>query len=261
MPDLLDRITRSLVRRVVRHGLVPPPEIALRAELQRRATMAAADFVTQSMPDALFCIDKFDHLTFAMSRAPAGVALEFGVFKGTTINHLARLAPDRRIYGFDSFVGLPEDWKGYRYSRVNFDRRGKKPRVASNVTLIEGWFQDTLAPFLAGLREPIAFLHLDCDIYASTKTVLELVAPRLLPNAVLVFDEFFNYKGYELHEYKAFFEFVAAFDVSHHFIGYSGQQVSVMIAAVRRPMPMGEGLSAGIAPQDIERVMEMKDGR
>ena len=50
-----------------------------------------------------------------------------------------------------------------------------------------------------------------------------------------MFDEFFNYKGYELHEYKAFFEFAERFDVGYRFIGYAGQQVSLMIEAVRRP--------------------------
>jgi predicted O-methyltransferase YrrM len=150
------------------------------------------------MPDALYCASKLDHLTFAFKQAPPGLALEFGVFKGTTINHLARLAPGRRFFGFDSFTGLPEDWAGSRYSAVNFDRGGKKPKVAGNVTLIEGWFDKTLPEFLA--REPgsIGFLHVDCDIYSSTKTVLDLCAARLAPGAVIVFDEFFNYKGYEL---------------------------------------------------------------
>ena len=60
------------------------------------------------MPDALYCGGKMDLLTFALKQAPPGLALEFGVFKGTTINHLARQAPDRRFYGFDSFTGLPD---------------------------------------------------------------------------------------------------------------------------------------------------------
>ena len=63
----------------------------------------------------------------------------------------------------------------------------------------------------------------------------ELRAGRLTPGAVLVFDEFFNYLGFELHEYKAFFEFVERFGVKYKFIGYSGQQVSVMIDAIHKP--------------------------
>jgi hypothetical protein len=76
-------------------------------------------------------------------------------------------------------------------------------------------------------------MHIDCDIYSSTKTVLGLTAGRLAPGAVLVFDEFFNYVSFERHEYKAFFEFVERFDVKYRFIGYSGQQVSMVIDAIQ----------------------------
>jgi len=187
------------------------------------------------MPNALFCGDKFDHLEWAWEHVPAGLALEFGVFRGVTISHLAGLAPDTHFFGFDSFLGLPEQWSGNRYSKLNFDRKGKIPKVPANVTIVDGWFHDTLPRFLLKHNEPIAFMHIDCDIYASTKTVLDLTAGRLAPGAVLVFDEFFNYVGFEMHEYKAFFEFVERFDVKYRFIGYSGQQVSMVIDGVDRP--------------------------
>ena len=237
---MVDRVFGSLVRRIARYAQElswRDPALALRNELQHRATVAAADFVAARMPDALFCANKLDHLTLALKHAPPGLALEFGVFKGTTINHMAKVAPGRRFYGFDSFTGLPEEWAGSRYSAVNFDRKGAKPNVAANVTLLEGWFNETLPPFLARATEPIGFLHIDCDIYSSTKTVLEHTAPRLAPGAVIVFDEFFNYKGFEQHEYKAFFEFVERFDVRYRFIGYAAQQVSLIVDAVRRPAP------------------------
>jgi hypothetical protein len=38
-----------------------------------------------------------------------------------------------------------------------------------------------------------------------------------------------------MHEYKAFFEFVERFDVKYRIIGYSGQQVSMVIDGVDRP--------------------------
>ncbi len=191
--SMFDRMIGSVVRRVMRHSWRDPN--GLRIELQRRATMAAADFVMERMPHALFCADKLQHLTYALRRAPDGLVLEFGVFKGVTINYMARLQPDRQFYGFDSFKGLPEDWAGKRFSERNFDRKGVKPKVPSNVTLVEGWFDATLPAFLAQHTGPIAFLHVDCDIYSSTKTVLESCVPRLAQGAVIVFDEFFNYKG------------------------------------------------------------------
>jgi predicted O-methyltransferase YrrM len=259
---IFDRMMGSLVRRIGRHThelLWRDPGGALRAELQRRATVAAADFVMKRMPDALYCPNKFDHLSYALRRAPPGLALEFGVFKGTTINHLARLQADRHFYGFDSFTGLPEDWTGSRYSPVNFDRKGRKPKVASNVTLVEGWFDETLPEFLSRENEPIGFLHIDCDIYSSTKTVLELAGPRLTPGAVIAFDEFFNYKGHELHEYKAFFEFVERFDARYRFIAYSGQQVSLTIERVGRDHAAAARESSRISRGTDELIARMEE--
>jgi hypothetical protein len=132
----IDRMIGSIMRRITTHWHEWPwrdPGAALRNELQRRATIAAADFVTTHMPDALYCGGKFDLLTYAVQQAPPGLALEFGVFKGTTINHLARQAPDRQFFGFDSFEGLPEHWTGARYSAINFDRQGKKPRAFQSI--------------------------------------------------------------------------------------------------------------------------------
>ena len=236
----IDRMIGSIIRRITTHWYEWPwrdPGAALRNELQHRATIAAADFVTTRMPDALSCSNKFDLLTYAVQQAPPGLALEFGVFKGTTINHLARRAPERHFFGFDSFEGLPEHWTGRRYSPVNFDRGGKKPRVAANVSLIKGWFDATLPAFLAREMGRIGFIHVDCDIYTSTKTALKLTVPRLMPGAIIVFDEFFNYKGYELHEYKAFFEVAERFDLAYRFIAYAGQQVAVVVDSVGRPLP------------------------
>jgi predicted O-methyltransferase YrrM len=236
----IDRMIGSIMRRISAHWHEWPwrhPGGALRNELQRRATIAAADFVTTRMPEALYCSGRLDLLTYAVQQAPPGLALEFGVFKGTTINHLARAAPDRHFFGFDSFEGLPEHWTGARYSPVNFNRRGKKPKVAANVSLIKGWFDATLPAFLAQETGSIGFIHVDCDIYPSTKIALELTLPRLMPGAVIVFDEFFNYKGYELNEYKAFFEVAQRFDLAFRFIAYAGQQVALVVDAVRRPLP------------------------
>jgi hypothetical protein len=233
----IERMLSSLARGPVRRSreyVWRESASALREELARRSLKDAADFVMARMPEALFCSTKLEHLSFAFAEAPeTGLALEFGVYKGTTINHLARKWPHRRFHGFDSFRGLPQSWTGSRHSEVNFDRGGKKPKVRPNVTLVEGWFDETLPPFLAAHPQPIAFLHVDCDIYSSTKTVLDLAGHRLAPRAVIVFDEFFNYKGYEHHEYKAFFEWVETRDVAYRFIGYSGQQVSAVIERAR----------------------------
>nr|WP_232807281.1 class I SAM-dependent methyltransferase [Geodermatophilus chilensis] len=63
--------------------------------------------------------------------------------------------------------------------------------------------------FLAEHRGPVSFLHVDANLYSSARTVLAHVGPRLRPGTVILFDEYFNYAGWEEHEHRAWREFVA----------------------------------------------------
>jgi predicted O-methyltransferase YrrM len=230
------KLFRNLVRSFAKdmaHGeaafTLSRPAITLRAELQRRATMEAADFIKAEMPNALFCEDRLTHLEYALSQRVPGPILEFGVYKATTTNFIARQCPETAVYGFDSFQGLPEHWAGHRFSRENYNRGGRLPKVASNVELIVGLFQDTLPGFLQRVPGPFAVVHVDCDLYSSANYVLTQLADRLAPGCVLVFDEFFNYHGYQLHEFKAFGEFLARTKLKPDYLAFSGQQVSVRL--------------------------------
>lgn len=161
--------------------------------------------------------------------ASAGLVLEFGVFSGRTINHIAGLLPDRRVYGFDSFEGLPEDWRP-GFPRGAFSTNA--PNVAYNVDLIVGWFDQTLRSFVAGkVSEPIALLHVDCDLYSSTRTIFDLLGDHIVPGTIIVFDEYFNYPEWRKHEFQAFQEFVAARGLRYEYIGLvpSHQQVAVRV--------------------------------
>jgi len=205
------------------------PADFLRQELHHRAMIKSANLVQERMPKALFCATKLLHLEYALSLKGGGIIAEFGVYKGTTINSIAKQCPREKIYGFDAFEGLPEHWTGNRYSKRNFNRQGKPPKVEDNVELIVGWFNETLPGFLSKNQEPFGFIHIDCDIYSSTKQVFDLVGNRIAPGTIIVFDEFFNYHGFEMHEYKAFYEFVEVNALGFEFISYSGQEVGVRI--------------------------------
>jgi hypothetical protein len=125
----------------------------------------------------------------ARHAANPGLWLEFGVYEGASINEIARVAPGP-VYGFDSFEGLPQKWTP-SYPSGRFSLHGRLPEVRPNVVLVQGWFSETLAPFLdRHSAEPVAFLHVDCDLYSSTRTVLSAVGPRLRTGSVIVFDEF-----------------------------------------------------------------------
>lgn len=149
-----------------------------------------------------------------------GLWLEFGVHRGKTVNIIAGHTGNT-VFGFDSFEGLPEDWReGKQRGRYSTD--GQLPEVADNVELIAGWFDTTLPEFLTTHREPVALVHVDCDLYSSAKCVLDGLRDRLVPGSVIVFDELFNYPGYEQHEIKAFYEFLDETGIECEWIGIQG---------------------------------------
>ena len=129
--------------------------------------------------------------------------LEFGVFNGLSINYLSQFLKTN-IYGFDSFEGLKEDWKGSILEAGYFDLKGKKPSVNKNVKLIKGFVQDTLSNFLSEIKNSkINFVHIDLDTYESSKFVLQSLKPYLNNGAIILFDELYNYSGWDEGEYNA----------------------------------------------------------
>ena len=97
--------------------------------------------------------------------------LEFGVFQGRTINYISSFTNDK-VYGFDCFNGLPEKWID-GFEKGTFDLNGQLPRVKENVILIKGLFQDTLTTFLNSMNKKVSFVHIDCDLYSSTKNSIK----------------------------------------------------------------------------------------
>lgn len=149
--------------------------------------------------------------------------LEFGVFTGGTLEILCQMFSGqfghKQIHGFDSFFGLPEEWAGL--VKGTFGTEGQLPEgVCSllegypNLTVWQGWFADTL-PLYKQVTKPIGLIHIDCDIYRSTKEVLFGLNDLILPNTILVFDEW-CYEGNNTpetsHEQRAFFEWVHTFN-------------------------------------------------
>lgn len=160
-----------------------------------------------------------------------GLVMEFGVATGTTINQIATLIPHKKVYGFDSFLGLPEDWAGLKEGHF---ARDSLPSVHHNVELIVGWFENSLPRFLESNVEKVSFLHVDCDLYSSTQTIFNHLAPRIVPGTIIVFDEYFNYPGWLFEEYLAFQNFVSARRVKYEYISLvpAFEHVAVKILSV-----------------------------
>ena len=195
---------------------------------QRQALRETAEFVDQYMPLVQSLPDSAALLRFAVAQVEGeGLVCEFGVFSGRSINRIAAMLPQSTVWGFDSFEGLREDWRD-RYPKGTFEVR-KPPTVRRNVHLVKGRFSETFPSFLQQHRAGAAFLHVDCDLYSSTRTVLEAFKRRIRPGTVIVFDEFFNYPGWKEGEYKAFMEFVEETGWRFEFLGYCryGEQVAV----------------------------------
>lgn len=134
-----------------------------------------------------------------------GLWLEFGVCSGRTINMISSCT-ENKVYGFDSFYGLPEDW-GNHQKKGTYSREGNLPNVNDNVELVVGLFEDTLDNFLKDHSGNVAYLHLDADLYSSTKYVLDKLKDRIVSGTVISFDEIYNYPEYKDHEIKAWVEF------------------------------------------------------
>ena len=191
----------------------------------KMATRDSAGFVNQYMSDLLPCIDPFELLSKCLNQVQVdGLYLEFGVYSGTTINFIAEKIQGS-VHGFDSFQGLPEQWGNV--PQGGFSTQGQLPVVKENVQLHVGWFDETLPQFLERNKAPVAFLHIDSDLYSSAKTVLTILAPQIVPGTVIVFDEYFNYPCWQDHEHKAFQEFVKEFNISYRFLGFSKKGYSV----------------------------------
>jgi predicted O-methyltransferase YrrM len=200
-----------------------------------RALATTVDYIDAQMADALGFETQRELLDYALSQTEtAGHYLEFGVFTGGTIRHLAKRKPGVTFYGFDSFEGLPDAWAGFSLGRRAFALGGRMPRVPNNVELHKGWFNDTIPAWCQRVAGPVAFLHIDCDLYSSTVDIFRELATRLQPGTVIVFDEYFNYPGWELHEFKAWKEFVADRHVVYAYLGYARQQVAVRILGIDR---------------------------
>ena len=112
-----------------------------------------------------------------------------------------------------------------------YTTHGRLPEVAPNVVLHVGWFSDTLPPFVAQHHDPVRFVNIDCNIYSSTRTVLEHLEQRLVPGTVLIFDEYICNPSWRDDEYKAFREFVQRSRVSYRYLLFSpySRQAAVII--------------------------------
>jgi len=163
---------------------------------------------------------------------PGDIA-EFGVASGVSLISFIRIIralepgdkrDQRKIYGFDSFEGLPELTekdqtriaveKTVEMKKGGYDHPQSYPDLFrfvesdANTELIKGWFDKTVPEFFnKNPHVSLAFVHLDADLYDSTLVVLENTWERLVPGGIILFDELNipNFPG-ETEAYTDFFK-------------------------------------------------------
>ena len=178
-----------------------------------------------------------------LQHKPNTLWLEFGVASGKTINYISKFTNDK-VYGFDSFEGLPEKWRD-GFEKGQFNRNGNLPQVNSNVELIKGWFNETLLNFIQTQNKKVSFIHLDADLYSSTKYIFDVLKDYIDADCIIVFDELVNYQGFDgdAGELKAFYEFITENSVDYEWIGMNGNicmketglnnQVALIVHSIR----------------------------
>ena len=131
-----------------------------------------------------------------------GLMLEFGVARGRSIRHWAEIFPTHDIYGFDGFEGIYEPWNNLPAGTF----AQQPPRVPPNVKLVVGRFDQTLPKWTQCHPGPISLLHIDCDLYQATRDIFDHIGDRIVSGTVIVFDEYWNYPGWQQHEFRAWQE-------------------------------------------------------
>lgn len=141
-------------------------------------------------------LDRLDEV-----QAVPGDVVEFGSYQGGSGLLMALLlrsmGSSKVVHLFDSFAGLPPPdarWdRGYCEGQLRSDLDALRVRISTlgltNVVVHPGWFRDTVPPFLA-TQPSIAFLHVDCDLYDSTRDSLGLACEYVAPLAWVVLDDF-----------------------------------------------------------------------
>ena len=126
--------------------------------------------------------------------------LEFGCGGGYSISSMAKYIIKynafNKLYGFDSFAGLPRDEGPWQKGWFSFSLDHVKNTIhglESIITLIPGIYEESLTNELKEkLNKEIkraSVISIDCDLYSSTVTALNFCKDWIKDGTFIVFDE------------------------------------------------------------------------
>ncbi|MDR3144137.1 MAG: TylF/MycF family methyltransferase [Puniceicoccales bacterium] len=208
----------------------------------------SVEFVKKFMPHAVPMTSDTHLLLYssiiALANFPEGIAIDLGagVFKSS--NLIGAVFCHNIVFACDTFSGLPDVWvrrdKNFpigTFAPIRHLQNEMQPPfpVLDNVVAVKGHFNDTIPQIIPIIEDyPIALVHIDSDTYSGAISGLKPLLPLLRVGTILVFDEFYNYPGYENGEYRAFMELIVGNGFQYTPLAFNAhhQQVAMQITAI-----------------------------
>jgi len=148
------------------------------------------EVLTEDPPLLLKPSELFLIYTFAKNQSDLeGDFAEVGVFKGTSAKLICEAKKDKTLHLFDTFEGLPKVDRIDKKFRKNLyiadlEHVKKKLSKYSNVRFYKGLFPEVA--FLPVKETKFSFVHLDVDIYSSTKACIEFFYPKMVKGGIII---------------------------------------------------------------------------
>jgi len=143
---------------------------------------------------------------------------QFGVYRGNTARIIESLMTgDRKLHLFDSFEGLPEDWtKVKRKGAFRLSAEDIPIFDSPRVVMHKGWFKDSVPVWGQEATRPLAFIHMDADLYSSTTEALFNIDHLIPKDAIILFDEYVM--GHTEDEHRALLDWASKFNREYQYL-------------------------------------------
>lgn len=118
-----------------------------------------------------------------------GVMAELGVYRGGSAKVIAEACPEKTLYLYDTFTGIPSD---------DEDKRGihRAGDFATSLRAVQSLLRGCRVRFRVGVFPHTAanvcysFVHIDGDTYQTTRDAIAFFWPRLVDGGCLIFDDY-----------------------------------------------------------------------
>ena len=172
---------------------------------------------TQVLPESL--VELAHQVRAVLIEDIPGSFVECGVWRGGAcflMAELLRLAgvTDRKVWGIDSFEGLPPPQEIDGPAALAYGRNTASPAYLDNcfasleevqgiaerlgltayTEFVKGWFADAL-PVHRERLGAIAILRIDADWYSSVRTCLEHLYDQVVTGGMVILDDYYTYDG------------------------------------------------------------------